>query len=155
MGTFAETANVGYRLSFADQEKQTSIYHFQFAANKRCCYPNIYISIYPYIYIYIYIYAAVSNGKWKMEAHAIFLNPMTFCSSCKRKFVVCPFVYDLPIHVQFIHIVIKIRTQRPGVTLSKVPLAATKGESPYQLVPGTVHLGDDTNNGPNIFQPIS
>jgi hypothetical protein len=29
-----------------------------------------------YVYIYIYsIYAAVSNGKWKTEAQAIFFNP--------------------------------------------------------------------------------
>jgi hypothetical protein len=28
----------------------------------------------------------------KKEAQAIFLNPFTSCSLCKRKFVVCPFV---------------------------------------------------------------
>jgi hypothetical protein len=28
MGRFAETAIVGYRLSFADQGKQTSVFHF-------------------------------------------------------------------------------------------------------------------------------
>jgi hypothetical protein len=33
MGMSAETANVNYRLSFADQGKQTSAVHF--AANKR------------------------------------------------------------------------------------------------------------------------
>jgi hypothetical protein len=33
------------------------------------------------------------NGKWKTEAQAIFLNPFTVCSSCKRKFVVCLFVW--------------------------------------------------------------
>jgi hypothetical protein len=27
-----------------------------------------------------------------MEAHAIFLNPFTVCSTCKRRFVVCSFV---------------------------------------------------------------
>ncbi len=26
-----------------------------------------------------------------MEAKAIFLNPFAVCSSCKRKFIVCPF----------------------------------------------------------------
>jgi hypothetical protein len=53
-----------------------------------------YISIYLYISIpkYIYIYAAVS--KRKPKAQAIFLNPFTGCSLCKRKFVVCPFVYE-------------------------------------------------------------
>ncbi len=30
--------------------------------------------------------------KWKMEAQAIFLSPFIVCSSCKRKFVVWPFV---------------------------------------------------------------
>ncbi len=30
--------------------------------------------------------------KWKAEAKAIFLNQFTVCSSCKRKFVICPFV---------------------------------------------------------------
>jgi hypothetical protein len=35
MGRFAETAIVDYHLSFADQEKQTSIFHFRFSANKR------------------------------------------------------------------------------------------------------------------------
>jgi hypothetical protein len=30
--------------------------------------------------------------KQKMEAKAIFLNPFTIRSLCKRKFVVCPFV---------------------------------------------------------------
>ncbi len=47
---------------------------------------------YLYLYLYFYLYAAVSNGKWKTEAQATFLNPLTICSSCKRKFVVCPFV---------------------------------------------------------------
>jgi hypothetical protein len=28
MGTFAETANINYRLSFADQRKQISIFRF-------------------------------------------------------------------------------------------------------------------------------
>jgi hypothetical protein len=30
--------------------------------------------------------------KWKTEAQAIFLNLLTVSPSCKRKFVVCPFV---------------------------------------------------------------
>jgi hypothetical protein len=33
MGTFAETVNVVYRLSFADQGRQISVFHFQFAEN--------------------------------------------------------------------------------------------------------------------------
>jgi hypothetical protein len=40
----------------------------------------------------MYIYAAILNRKWKTEAQMIFLNHFTICSSCKQKFVVCPFV---------------------------------------------------------------
>ncbi len=43
------------------------------------------------IIISIYMYAAVSNGK-RTHTQAIFLNLFTVCSSCKRKFVICPFV---------------------------------------------------------------
>jgi hypothetical protein len=32
--------------------------------------------------------------KRKTEAQAIFLNPFTIGRSCKRKFVVCPFVEE-------------------------------------------------------------
>ncbi len=35
MGTFAETAIVDYRLLFADQEKQTSVFRFKMQQNKR------------------------------------------------------------------------------------------------------------------------
>jgi hypothetical protein len=35
MGTFAETANVDYRLSFANPGKQTSVFSFPFAENRR------------------------------------------------------------------------------------------------------------------------
>jgi hypothetical protein len=33
--------------------------------------------------------------KQKTEAQAIFPNPFTVCSSCKRKFAVCPFVAEV------------------------------------------------------------
>jgi hypothetical protein len=33
-----------------------------------------------------------SNAKQKTEAQVIFLHPLTICSPCKRKLVVCPFV---------------------------------------------------------------
>jgi hypothetical protein len=46
------------------------------------------------ISINIHRYAAVSNGKQKREAQAIFRNPFTVCSSCNWKFVVCLFVYE-------------------------------------------------------------
>ncbi len=38
--------------------------------------------------------AAASNGNGKTETQAIFLNPFANSSSCKRKFVVCPFVEE-------------------------------------------------------------
>jgi hypothetical protein len=34
------------------------------------------------------------NGKWKTKAKVVSLNPFTVCSSCKRKFVVCPFLNE-------------------------------------------------------------
>jgi hypothetical protein len=49
--------------------------------------------------MYIHTYAAVSIdtyyifGKWKTKP-GDFPNPFFFCSSCKWKFVVCPFVDD-------------------------------------------------------------
>jgi hypothetical protein len=55
MGTFAETAIVLYRLSFAEQEKQTSVSLFIYIDGKQKKDK--------------YIYAVVSNGKW---------NPMQF-----------------------------------------------------------------------------
>ncbi len=58
---------------------------------------NIYICIrYTniYVFIYVYIYTAISNRKRKTEGQAIFFNPFTVCLSCKRKFVICPFVYE-------------------------------------------------------------
>jgi hypothetical protein len=48
-------------------------------------YISTYAYIFLYFYNYIYIYVAVSNGKWKTEAQAIFLNPFTVCSSCIGK----------------------------------------------------------------------
>jgi hypothetical protein len=57
--------------------------------------------IYRYIYLYLYIsvymyfvYAAFSNRKRKTEAQVIVLHPFIVCSSCKRKLVVCLFVYE-------------------------------------------------------------
>jgi hypothetical protein len=114
MGTFAETAIVDYSLWFTCQGKQTSVFRFRFPFiyifwNGSVCistyiylhmlpfqylyiyriykYTYLYISFYNYIYVYI-----CCSFKWKAEAQAIFLNPFTVCSSCKRIFVVCPFV---------------------------------------------------------------
>ncbi len=109
MGTFAETANIDYRSSFADQGKQTSIfvpifriyiytYIYIYIHIYRHKHINIYTRTYIYkylqiycIYMFFYIYICC-RFKRKTEAQAIFLNPF-FCSSCKRNFVVYPFVY--------------------------------------------------------------
>jgi hypothetical protein len=74
MGTFAETVIVDYRLQ---QSCRFPLVPFPFRMLKRQ---------------HTYIYAAVANEKWKREAQAIFLDPFTVCSSCKRESVVCSFV---------------------------------------------------------------
>jgi hypothetical protein len=40
MSTFAETATVDYRLSFADQGKQTSVFRIQ-QTKENCCLPLV------------------------------------------------------------------------------------------------------------------
>jgi hypothetical protein len=73
---------------------------FLFSANnRRCCFPLIPFSVYIYILKlqqkYIYIerdrYAAISKGKWKTMRFS-FIHPFTIASSCKQKFIFCPFV---------------------------------------------------------------
>jgi hypothetical protein len=100
---FAETANVDYLLSFADQGKRASVFRFPFSLyiyfetaadiyTYRDIEIYIYISLYIsnlYLYIYIFIYYICCCFKRKTEAQAIFLNPFTVGSSCKQKFVVC------------------------------------------------------------------
>jgi hypothetical protein len=69
VGTFAETANVDYHLSFADQGKQTSVFRFPFCSKNGSFLFLLYICSkktkvavfcefhFPYIYsIYICIY---------------------------------------------------------------------------------------------------
>ncbi len=96
MGTFAEIENVDYHLLFADQGKQTSVFHIYIFTicidenifQQKC--PSIYIyierqhiyrdiyilkrqHIYRYVYIYLYLHInihTVSNGKQKTEAQA-------------------------------------------------------------------------------------
>jgi hypothetical protein len=117
MDTFAEKANVDYRLSFAKENKlpfSVCSKQMELPFSISSVFPiyiyigidieihihiqihihiYIYINIYTYTYthkhIYIYIYAALSNGK--TEAKAIFLNPFTVCSSCKQKPIFCLF----------------------------------------------------------------
>jgi hypothetical protein len=74
MGTFAETAIVDYRLSFADQGKKTSIYRFRLQQQTEVCRNRFPFASYkqklPFLDIntsvfQIYIYAAISNAKRK------------------------------------------------------------------------------------------
>jgi hypothetical protein len=105
MSTFADTANVDYRLSFVDQGKQTSVlrlqkingsccFHFPFAANKQKLQFSvtsvflIYIffeaatEIYFYLYIYIYIYIYLSISIYLYTYIYIYI---CICCCCKRK----------------------------------------------------------------------
>jgi hypothetical protein len=52
-----------------------------------CLVPLFLFWVYKYIETAAYIFAAVSNRKQVTEAHAIFLNQFTVCSSCKCKFL--------------------------------------------------------------------
>jgi hypothetical protein len=59
MGTFAETAVVDYRLSFADQGKQTFVSLY----SKRT---EVGVAIFRYFHVpYMYLFAAVLDGKRK------------------------------------------------------------------------------------------
>jgi hypothetical protein len=109
MGTFAETPVVDYRSSFADQGKQTSVFHFRLQRNKLKFAVSIFrfskqtkspffISSISCVCVWGVCaggwgsWACFSNGKWKTEALVLLLNPFTACSSCKSKFVACLFV---------------------------------------------------------------
>ncbi len=100
-GTFADTANVDYRLLFADQGKKTSVFGFQktnrsllflfsacskqmengtngnfrlFAANGKQKWQTSVCFLYIYIYMLPF---QTENGSPRY-----FLNPFTICSSC-------------------------------------------------------------------------
>jgi hypothetical protein len=89
MGTFVETAIVNYSLFIVCRPRKTNFRGF--APNKRLDIYSIYINIYVDIDIYI-LHFMKKKIICKTEAQAIFLNPFTVRSSCKRKFIVCPFV---------------------------------------------------------------
>jgi hypothetical protein len=77
------------RILFANQGKQTffsiSVFHLR-QTNRNSHFLLVPFSVYT-VHIYICVY-----GNRKTEAQVIFLNPCTVCSSCTRKFVICPFV---------------------------------------------------------------
>jgi hypothetical protein len=104
MGTFAETGNVDYRLLFADQGEQISIFSLQktngslpfpfsvcnkqtevavfhiyiFILKQQHIYIYLYLYIYTYIYFYIHLYTAVSNELWKRKPRRFFLICLLF-----------------------------------------------------------------------------
>jgi hypothetical protein len=100
------------KLPFSVSSKETkllfsilfSVYIYTYRIYVHILYYSIYIYIYLYVYICIYIYIYIfiyvlccrftKKIKWKRKNQVIFLNPFTVCSSCKRKFVVCPLVEE-------------------------------------------------------------
>jgi hypothetical protein len=77
MSTFVKTANDDYRLSFADQGKQTSPFRFPFAGNTRkfavsvfCMYECMYVRMYVCMYVYsIYIYMCIDRAAYVLYRH--------------------------------------------------------------------------------------
>ncbi len=109
VSTFAQTAIV-YTVYRCRPMKTNFRFLFPFAANQRkfAISINSVFRIYIYIYIiYVGIFIYINfpfdihmyhilifiyiccRFKWKMLAKAIFLNPFTICSSCKRNLSVC------------------------------------------------------------------
>ncbi len=81
-----------YRLPTKDNKPPCSVFRLQKQTNGSLpfsfsVYIYVYIYIYIYIYKYIYIYIRCRFIR-KRKDRAIFLNPFTVCSSCKRQFVV-------------------------------------------------------------------
>jgi hypothetical protein len=119
MATCAETEIVVYRLSFADQGKQTSIfrkfffphayiYIYIYTENKTIYvyYIHIYIYIYIHIYVYIYIYTYIymhCSFKRKMVAEAFFHNPFTVWKRTKRTKRTCSSM-SYYVHISYFHL---------------------------------------------------
>jgi hypothetical protein len=72
MGTFAETANVDYRLLFAELGKQTSVLSIDIYIRKQNYVYIIYIHIHIHIHIPIYIMPLqTEDGKWKPRCFSL------------------------------------------------------------------------------------
>ncbi len=72
MGTFTETANVDYRLRFANAGKQNSVFYFHLQQTNRSChllYINSYIYMYIFTYTYTYIYMNLYYKHWEYNIH--------------------------------------------------------------------------------------
>jgi hypothetical protein len=110
MSTFAETAKVDYHWSFADQGKQTSVFHFPFVANKWkwpfsvisvfCLYifTSKWQHIYSYISISIYIFCIYICSCFQTENrqlrtrrfslfryHLLIVQTEVYCLSYKKQ----------------------------------------------------------------------
>jgi hypothetical protein len=70
MGTFAETANVVYRLSFADQGKQTYVFRFSLQQTYESYIQYIRkMELYIYIYSILYINSMYTNIYIHVHIH--------------------------------------------------------------------------------------
>ncbi len=106
MGTYVETANVDYRISFCRSRRKTvtSVFHIYgyilkyWNGSIYILWINIYIYIhiyniiyrYLYQYIYIYIYDNVSNGKMENGRpgdFSLILLPFAHCANGSLSFV--------------------------------------------------------------------
>ncbi len=70
--------------------KENKLYFLIFLAENKWKVANKQKLPFQFTYIFLFSIWNVKNGK---EAQAMFLYPCTFCSSCKWKFCVCPFVW--------------------------------------------------------------
>ncbi len=76
-------------VSVCSEQMAVSRYRFPSAANKWKLPFSAFGCVCVHLYLYLYLYAAVSNRKGKPRRFSLIRSR---CSSCKRKFVVCPFV---------------------------------------------------------------
>ncbi len=76
MGTFDDTANVDYRLSFADQGKQTSVFRFRIAQTKES-FPFSVSSVFLYIYT---LYT--ENGTIELYIYVYIIYTYTYAYTC-------------------------------------------------------------------------
>jgi hypothetical protein len=86
--------NSNRQLSFiiCRPSKTNFLFPFLFAANNRKI--AVYVSEFQQTKgSWLFLLVQFFHFKWKTETQVMFLNPFTpLCSSCKRNFVVCPFV---------------------------------------------------------------
>jgi hypothetical protein len=108
MGTFAVASIADYRLSFADQGKQTLVFRFRLqqtngsfpipvsdCRNKRKLPFSVSEDMKPFSVSFIFHlrrHEDMETRGYQTETETIYLNPLTVCSSCKRNCVVYAFI---------------------------------------------------------------